>query len=270
MLELLDVWQPLGEFYLDPSQHPHIGRVRQFDLSREEPPREISFGPVRWVPLLVPPGQGLRYDSPVGTEEERRAPFPTGRYIFGKYPIWTGDWFDANPFLTWYTYGIHTGADLNLPGVSAADQGKPIYAVADGLMTYAGKAGSWGNIIVIEHPEAVVSRPDGEVARQPAFSRYGHVDDQILARAGEMVTRGQHIGYIGLAWGAKSGWHLHFDVSYSDIFKSRPAFWPDITGMRTRPSDDYSRIRASIQREVLRHFVAPLKFIQENHSNSGN
>jgi murein DD-endopeptidase MepM/ murein hydrolase activator NlpD len=274
MYELSDVWQPLGEFQLDPSLHPKVGRVCQYDISRENPLAEIAFGPVRWVPLAVLPPNGLRFDSPVGSPEERQASFPSGRVMFGRYPVWAGDWFDVNPFLNWYTYGYHTGADLNLPGTSAADKGKPIYAISDGQVTYAGKAGSWGSIIVIEHPEAFVTRPDGGVERQPVYSRYGHVEDQILVRAGEVVQRGQHIGYIGLARGAISGWHLHFDVSYTDILKRRPAHWPDLSGMQSmrgsaRESRGHEGFRASIMRQVLSHYVDPLRFVQDNHNATG-
>lgn len=254
MKDYYDVWFPLGDFILDPARHPHIGRVRQYDLTREQPAAEISFGPVRWIPVPEPGTENGRFDSPVGTPEERQGMFPPGPVLYGKYPVWAGEWFDANPFLNFYIYGCHTGADLNLPGISAADQGKPVYAIGDGLVTYAGRAGSWGNIIVIEHPDAMVTRPDGHVVRQMVYSRYGHVEDNILVRAGQAVTRGANIGFIGLAAGATAGWHLHFDVSYTDVLKRRPSYWPN-----TRNS------RETMKEEVLRHFIDPLKFIQLNH-----
>jgi len=272
MFDSFDVWLPLGEFFLDPSRHPRIGRVRQYDISSENPATEISFGPVRWVPLTVLSGDGLRYDSPVGTPEERNRPFPSGRAVYGKYSVWDGDWFDINPFLNWYNYGYHTGADLNLPGVSSADKGKPVYAISEGLVTYAGRAGTWGNIIVIEHPEAVVTRPNGETVRQVVYSRYGHVDDQILVRAGEVVRRGQNIGYIGLAAGATSGWHLHFDICYTDLLKKRPAHWPDLSGLASLRGGSgpdgrgQENMMASIMRQVVSNYIDPLRFIQDNHS----
>ncbi len=278
MNELYDVWYSLGEYYLEPGRHPHIGRVRQLDITREEPPTEISFGPVRFVPLTKQPGEDDtqpdsqstgRFDSPVGAPEERQGPFPTGRYLWGKYPVWAGDWFDANPFLFWYSYGYHTGADLNLPGVSSADKGKPIYAIGDGLVTYAGKAGSWGYIIVIEHASGLVAQADGSLQSQMVYSRYGHVEPDILARAGQTVHRGQHIGGIGLAAGATSGWHLHFDISYTDILKKRPAYWPDLSAWRSSfggySSRAYSSARNSIMRQVVAHFIDPLRFIKDNH-----
>lgn len=270
MLDANDVWCSLGEYYLDQGKHPLIGRVRQVDLSREDPPREIAYGPVRWVPLAFAPGDGPTFDSPVGTPEERSGPFPTGRLLFGKYPAWAGDWFDVNPFLSWYIYGYHTGADLNLPGASGADKGKPIYAISDGVVTYAGRAGTWGYIIVIEHPDALVTYPDGHTERQKVYSRYGHVESHMLVSTGQTVRRGDLLGFIGLAAGATAGWHLHFDICYTDMLKNRPSHWPNLDGVRggngvSRYSDSYQRAQAAIMRQVLAHYVDPLKFIRDNH-----
>ena len=66
MYELSDVWYPLGEFDLDTACFEGIGRVRQYDISQEEPEAEASFGPVRWIPLTSCEG-GNRFDAPVGT-----------------------------------------------------------------------------------------------------------------------------------------------------------------------------------------------------------
>lgn len=272
MLDLKDVWHPLGEFYLDPKLDTSIGRVRQYDLSLEDPPVEASYGPVRWVPLFSTPGKKIRYDSPVGTSAERNGPFPSGRVIFGRYPLWAGNWFDVNPFLNWYTYGYHTGADLNLPGSSQADAGKEIYTIADGEVIFAGRAGSWGNIIVIEHESALVTLPDGRTRRQLVYSRYGHVDDRILVRTGQAVKRGTQIGFIGLAANAVAGWHLHFDICYTDLLKKRPSHWPNmntIQALRMYNHENDSRAVTSsqlgIMKEVLNNYVDPFRFLSDNH-----
>ncbi len=269
MSEIYDVWYSLGEYKLDPSDHPEIGRVRQFAFTREDPEKEISFGPVRWIPLIDLPSDGHIFDSPVGSEEERCGPFPSGNYLFGKYPLWAGQWFDINPFLNWYSLGCHTGSDLNLPGSSGADKGKPVYAIGDGLVTYAGKAGTWGSIVVIEHPEAIVTFPDGSMSKQMVYSRYGHVESEIPVSAGQRVTRGQLIGHIGLAPGYTAGWHLHFDISYTDILKKRPSHWPDMSGVQayrgSRDSHGYTSAQNSVIRQVMSNYIDPFKFLQENH-----
>jgi murein DD-endopeptidase MepM/ murein hydrolase activator NlpD len=273
MDELCDVWYSLGEFDLQPSLNPLVGRVRQFAFTREDPQRQVSFGPVRWVPVEASNDTDPRFDSPVGMPEERNGPLPTGRVIFGRYPFWAGEWYDANPFLKWYVYGFHTGADLNLPGTSGADKGKPIYAVSDGVVTYAGRAGSWGSIVVIEHPSALVTLPNGETQRQMVYSRYGHVEREIPVKTGETVQRGQQIGSIGLAAGATMGWHLHFDVSYTNILKKLPAYWPDLTTVRAYNADrdgrGYSSAQTGLMRQVVSHFVDPLRFLKDNHGGGG-
>ncbi len=272
MSELSDVWHPLGEFHFDPSVGREIGKVRQFDLSTEDPPAEVSYGPVRWVPLFSLPGKQSRFDAPVGNQDERNDPFPTGRVMFGKFPIWVGQWYDANPFLSWYTYGYHTGADLNLPGSSEADKGKEIYSIGDGIVTFAGRAGSWGNIIVISHPEAKVTLPDGTRRKQAVYSRYGHVDNRILVRAGQRVKRGQPIGYIGLSANAVSGSHLHFDICYTDLLGKRPAHWPNLDVIRAlrfysaqNESRSYLSAQLNIKKEVINNYLDPFAFLRENH-----
>jgi murein DD-endopeptidase MepM/ murein hydrolase activator NlpD len=272
MYDLFDIWHPLGEFDFDPGKDATSGRIRQFDLSREDPATEISFGPMRWVPMTMLSPGGLRFSSPVGTKAERDASFPVGTLAFKKYPVWDGQWFDFNPFLSWYEKGYHTGADLNLPGANDADKGKPVYAVGDGVVTFAGRAASWGNIIVIEHPDGLVTLPDGRTQSQKVYSRYGHMDNRLLIRTGQPVQRGQNIGFIGSAAGSVSGWHLHFDISYSDMLKCNPTHWPNlatVNSLKARQADPASRAvhaaQIAIKKEVLNHYLDPLKFIRENH-----
>ena len=97
----------------------------------------------------------MSFQAPIGSPEE----IATGR-------IWPGRWVDATPYLTHYSYGYHTGADLNLNyPVWDADQHSDVYAMGEGKVTYAKLFSTqyWGNIIVIDH---------GTVDGMPLFSRY--------------------------------------------------------------------------------------------------
>jgi len=85
----------------------------------------------------------------------------------------------------------HEGVDL------AAPSGTPIYAPADGLVSRADRFGSYGNFIMIEH--------GGELQ-----TRYGHLSG-FNVHAGERVTKGQLIGYVG-STGRSTGPHLHYEV----------------------------------------------------------
>lgn len=273
MYDLYDAWYSLGEYDLDPARDAWSGRVRQFDLSIEEPALEVAFGPVRWVPVQTGGGSGggsgaggtAIFDSPVGTQTEREGPF------LPNTPAWVGKWFDYNPFLSWYAFGYHTGADLNLSTGPDADKNAPLYAIGDGTVIYAGKAGTWGQIIVIEHPDALVTLPNGKSQRQRVYSRYGHVSPEILVKKGEQVPRGKHIGYIGLAEGAKTGWHLHFDIGYTDRMKTVPSTWPNMTKVRELQAAgrtntrEYRDAQSAVMAEVVGNYLDPLKFLKQNH-----
>ncbi len=341
MYHVFDKWVSLGEYLLDPKANSLSGRVRQYNLSLEDPAAWVSFGPVRWIPLATQPSpipppavettptitptspaatpappastpaptpvistavsttpavavpapstpapapetnitptpstrpeDAPRFDAPVGSVQERDAALMTGRSLSGFGPLWLGNWYDATPFLAWYVFGYHTGADLNLTTSPAADKDAPIFATADGKVTYAGAASSWGNIIVIEHPDALVTLPGGQTQRQRVFSRYGHVSNRILVSKGQDVKRGDNIGFIGLARGATVGWHLHFDISYTELLRSRPASWPNletIKSLRAQGKEntrEYYNAQVKVKKEVLAHYVDPYLFLKDNH-----
>ena len=85
----------------------------------------------------------------------------------------------------------HEGVDL------AAPRGTPVYATADGLVSRASRFGSYGNFIQIEHGADLQTR-------------FAHLSDYAV-HAGERVTKGQLIGYVGTT-GRSTGPHLHYEV----------------------------------------------------------
>ena len=94
---------------------------------------------------------------------------------------------------------FHPGADF------AAPVGTPVHATADGVVVFAGEyplsrsRGWWsyGNLVIVENGTGFVTL-------------YGH-NDQVLARRGQQVRRGDPLATVG-----KSGWstspHLHYEV----------------------------------------------------------
>lgn len=93
--------------------------------------------------------------------------------------------------------GNHQGVDLQ------AAWGTPIYAAADGVVVYAGsQISGYGDTLIIRHR--------GDIA-----TLYAHAST-ILVKEGELVTRGQAIGYVGDT-GNASGPHLHFEVRVHSI-----------------------------------------------------
>lgn len=91
-------------------------------------------------------------------------------------------------------YGIpkmHEGLDFT------ASQGTPIYATGDGRVTTAGSAAGKGNYVIINHGYGYESV-------------YMHMV-RIKARDGQLVKRGQIIGWVGNT-GASTGPHCHYEV----------------------------------------------------------
>lgn len=180
----------------------------------------------------------MSFKPPVGTEEERK----TGK-------IWPGGWTDATGFLNakapGYSYGIHTGADLNWNSPRwDADKFAPVYSIGDGLVTYAQlwpNKKYWGKIIVIDH---------GIVDGKPLFSRYAHVTN-IRVNPNDVVRVGQQICQVGNGEGLFV-YHLHFDISYTTVLRDQPQNWP-------APS---SNPKKSLVQE---HYVDPEKWLREPH-----
>lgn len=84
----------------------------------------------------------------------------------------------------------HKGIDLG------AKTGTPVYAVLDGTVVYSGVQGAYGNVVVIEHPDFIMTV-------------YAH-NEKNLVNVGDKVTQGQQIATVG-ATGNASGSHLHFE-----------------------------------------------------------
>ena len=91
----------------------------------------------------------------------------------------------------------HMGLDFTAP------MGTPIYATADGRIKDAGfNTGGLGNRVVIAHGFGYETV-------------YGHMV-RVKARVGEMVKRGEVIGYVGNS-GKSTGPHCHYEVHRNGI-----------------------------------------------------
>ncbi|MDX2140416.1 MAG: peptidoglycan DD-metalloendopeptidase family protein [Chloroflexota bacterium] len=229
-------WVTLGIYDIDRTL-VNAGVVFLNDLTGEAD-KEIAFDAVRWRAIIdrpigggdPSPFAGDGYDSPVGTQEERRGT-----------RVWPGRWLDASPFGRLYFVGTpseayHTGADLNLP--QDADRGAPVYACASGVVVFAARLPTWGNVIVIKHDPLATT---GQVM----YSRYGHVGDMLVG-VGARVRRGQQISIVSNAFG-RWAFHLHFDLSPTTILETEPSHWPG----RDRE-------------ETFRHYVDPREYIANN------
>lgn len=86
---------------------------------------------------------------------------------------------------------MHAGIDFG------AAWGSPIFAVSDGIVSFAGRHGGHGNYVRLEHGGGL-------------GSGYGHMS-RIAVASGTRVRAGQVIGFVGSS-GLSTGPHLHFEV----------------------------------------------------------
>ncbi|HUD29302.1 MAG TPA: M23 family metallopeptidase [Novosphingobium sp.] len=86
---------------------------------------------------------------------------------------------------------MHAGIDFG------ARYGSPIYAVADGVVAFAGRHGGHGNYVRLRHAGGL-------------DTGYGHMS-RIAVANGTRVRAGQVIGYVG-STGLSTGPHLHFEA----------------------------------------------------------
>ena len=89
----------------------------------------------------------------------------------------------------------HKGIDLAAPKMT------PIYATADGEVTFSGRNGGYGNFVKINH-------------RNGYKTAYAHMH-KIALKKGADVHKGDLIGYVGTT-GSSTGNHLHYEVYYQD------------------------------------------------------
>ena len=95
----------------------------------------------------------------------------------------------------------HAAEDYHLPA------GSPVYAFADGEISFSGRMGGYGWLIIIDHPQANI------------YSLYGHLSpSRWYLESGTVVEKGDLIAYLGDSdenGGSKKNplvTHLHFGV----------------------------------------------------------
>lgn len=91
---------------------------------------------------------------------------------------------------------FHKGLDI------ANQQGTPIVATADGVISFAGENGSLGRVVVIDHGHGITTR-------------YAHLQKDIKKR-GDRVKRGEKIALMGNT-GRSTGPHLHYEVRLNGV-----------------------------------------------------
>ena len=91
---------------------------------------------------------------------------------------------------------FHKGLDI------ANRKGTEVVATADGVVSFVGQQGNFGNLMVIDHGHGL-------------STRYAHLSKTLIKR-GDNVTRGQTIAQMGNT-GRSTGPHLHYEVRLNGI-----------------------------------------------------
>ena len=95
---------------------------------------------------------------------------------------------------------LHQGLDIG-----GASFGAPIVAALDGIVSYAGELGSYGNCVMIDHGNGITTL-------------YAH-GQKILTEKGKVVKQGDLIMEVG-STGNSTGPHCHFEVRVNGFLPS--------------------------------------------------
>jgi len=95
----------------------------------------------------------------------------------------------------------HKGVDY------AANTGTPIKATANGKITFRGRKGGYGNVVIIQHG-------------QRYSTLYAHMSKfKKNQKVGSRITQGDTIGYVGKS-GLATGPHLHYEFRVDGIHRN--------------------------------------------------
>ncbi len=91
---------------------------------------------------------------------------------------------------------LHQGIDFGAP------PGSPVYATADGIISYAGFDSDYGKLVSIDHGYGVVTR-------------YAH-NSELFVVVGQKIKRGDVVSAVGNT-GRSTGAHIHYEVRINNV-----------------------------------------------------
>ncbi|MFC3689221.1 peptidoglycan DD-metalloendopeptidase family protein [Aquipuribacter hungaricus] len=165
-----------------------LERQRQVEIQRQ---REQAERDNRPAPAPPPPVTPRTPQAPPAPQAPSGSGFLSRPVVGARISSQFG--YRIHPILGYRK--LHAGTDF------AAPCGTPITAAADGTVVTAGWGGGFGNLVVIAH---------GNVGGSSLATAYAH-QSRLAVSAGQTVSRGQVIGYIGTT-GSSTGCHLHLET----------------------------------------------------------
>ena len=101
-------------------------------------------------------------------------------------------------------YHFHNGIDVGEPN------GTPLYALSDGVVSFTGYYGGYGNTVIIKYNNGYKSL-------------YGHVASNYIVKVGQTVKAKELVAHVGPKYlkngklnGFTTGQHLHFTLYYQN------------------------------------------------------
>jgi murein DD-endopeptidase MepM/ murein hydrolase activator NlpD len=203
-VQLADIFSTDIDFHRDLRRGDHFSVVYEMYYDRSEPARAgrvlaaefINVGKLYRAIYYQQEGKPGGYYTPDGRNIRKaflRSPIELSRITSG----FSNSRF--HPILR--TWRAHRGIDY------AAPTGTRVKATGDGVVEFAGRDSSYGNLVVLRH-------------QSKTTTWYGH-----LSRLGEGIRRGarvsqsQVVGYVG-STGLATGPHLHYEFRIGDVHQN--------------------------------------------------
>ena len=185
----------------DPVEVSALGGSRQEDFSR-------SYLPLHRQELLARKMHSFltELSTDIRLEEVRQQELldavRSSRDILASTPsIWPTEGYVTSPF--GMRRSPFTGKSEFHKGIDIANsKGTPIYAPANGVVSFVGEQNAYGNTILLQHGNGL-------------STRYAHLS-RYAVNKGDVVKRGDLIGYIGNS-GRSTGPHLHYEVRVNGV-----------------------------------------------------
>jgi murein DD-endopeptidase MepM/ murein hydrolase activator NlpD len=139
-------------------------------------------------------------ESELRAQQVRQALLPHSKPLSDGF-IGSGFGWRSDPFSGEMSH--HSGIDF------AAPTGTPIRAAAGGVVVLAEYHPVWGNIVEVDHGNALLTR-------------YAHAS-RLSVALGDIVKRGQKLAEVG-STGRSTGSHLHFEVHHQGVAQNPAKF----------------------------------------------
>lgn len=193
--ELAEIYAWTVDFTRDIRPGDHFQVLLERDVSSEG---EVRFGRVLAADLTIrghklPAFRFVHADNSLAYYDHRGLSL---RRAFMRYPVRFRR--ISSRFSSARNHPV-LGITRKHPGIDyAADVGTSVLATADGVVRRVGWAGGYGRLVEIRHMNGITTR-------------YAHLSRFAKGmRAGNRVTQGQTIGYVGMT-GLANGPHLHYE-----------------------------------------------------------